>query len=431
MKGNLSPNEYSQFQQTKGLNPYYTGGQMPSTAPGQPVLSPGEAAQVQDKIYGKGAPSDIRFPGSPTGETPGWRGAGMPISGNTGSGMKNEMLNGRGVGFPEYTPGAYSKAGLNSGELVNYAGNQLATFGGEKVGSTLANRSAGQLGGMVARELPAIGGGAALGTTTAGLIGSGLAGAAVGAGTYAAGDRLLPRAPEDGGYLHGVVNNLRDIGLAGAAGAAGGATQGAIVSAPIGGIGAYPGALTGAAAGLAGGIAGKIYGAGKDAYNYIKGGIDSRNAIADSNRTMAEHKAKMGSAPAAAPTPSMPAGLTVTPDAGIMNGIQTPKPTADSQITPLNGISNGMPVAPGVVNNPAPVGQPAPVAAPKPQGFQGPSEEEMAAFRKQTGTAFNPKSINDKLSLERMRNGEETFDTKQANAYRAAHKDYVPGSYSR
>jgi hypothetical protein len=71
------------------------------------------------------------------------------------------------------------------------------------------------------------------------------------------------------------------------------------------------------------------------------------------------------------------------------------------------------------------------VASPaKPQGFQGPSAEEMARFRTETGTPFDPKSINDKLNMDRMRAGEDTFNSKQANAYRASNPNYRPGQYS-
>jgi hypothetical protein len=233
-------------------------------------------------------------------------------------------------------------------------------------------------------------------------VGRGAAGLAIGAA-----NAVLPKFNEDS-YLGQAANNLRDT----AANIGGGLAMGG----PLGGV--IGGAID---------LGEKAYGVGKEAYNYVKGGIDSRNAIADSNRTMEERKAQMSA------SPSLPPGLTVTPNAGIMNGLETLKPTAQSQITPLNGISNGMPVAPGIVNNPAPVGQPAtaPAAPAASKQFQMPSAEEMAAFRKQTGTAFNAKSINDKLSLERMRAGEETFDSKQANAYRAAHKDYRPGMYTK
>jgi glucose/arabinose dehydrogenase len=119
--------------------------------------------------------------------------------------------------------------------------------------------------------------------------------------------------------------------------------------------------------------------------------------------------------------------------------------TAQRQIARAEGtpLPAGVPAQGAIVNAPVPQGMPAPVpisqlpgaveAAAKaaPKQFQMPSAEEMAAFRKQTGTAFNAKSINDKLSLERMRGGEETFDSKQANAYRAAHKDYRPGMYTK
>jgi len=112
--------------------------------------------------------------------------------------------------------------------------------------------------------------------------------------------------------------------------------------------------------------------------------------------------------------------------------------TANRQIARNEGapIPAGVPETGNIVNAPVPQGMPAPVPmsslpGAKAREFTGPTSEEMAAFRKQTGTAYNPKSINDKLSLERMRGGEETFDSKQANAYRAANPNYRPGMYTR
>lgn len=61
--------------------------------------------------------------------------------------------------------------------------------------------------------------------------------------------------------------------------------------------------------------------------------------------------------------------------------------------------------------------------------FQGPSAEEKARFRKQTGTPYDPKSITDKLNLERMRAGEQTFTSKQSREYRRANPSYRPGQY--
>lgn len=61
--------------------------------------------------------------------------------------------------------------------------------------------------------------------------------------------------------------------------------------------------------------------------------------------------------------------------------------------------------------------------------FQGPSAEEKARFRKQTGTPYDPKSITDKLNLERLRAGEQTFTSKQSREYRRANPGYRPGQY--
>lgn len=71
---------------------------------------------------------------------------------------------------------------------------------------------------------------------------------------------------------------------------------------------------------------------------------------------------------------------------------------------------------------------PAKPAAPKGE-FKGPSDDEMARFRKQTGTPYDPKSITDKLNLERMRAGEQTFTSKQSREFRKANPTYRPGQY--
>lgn len=60
--------------------------------------------------------------------------------------------------------------------------------------------------------------------------------------------------------------------------------------------------------------------------------------------------------------------------------------------------------------------------------IQPPTDEEKAEFKRQTGTSFNPTSVNDKLSLQRMRQGQQTFNSKQANAYRKSHPNWKPGS---
>ena len=219
-------------------------------------------------------------------------------------------------------------------------------------------------------------------------------------------DHYTPRASDET-YAGQVVNNLRDSAVRMGTGYAMGGPLGAV------GGGVYD-------------LGRKFYDAGKEAYDYAKGAIQRPDLQAQ--REMQAGALNHPNNPPEAPhlpEVSVPASLSVTPNAGIMNGIQTPHPTATSQITPLNGISNGMPVAPGIVNNPAPVGQPA-----TGNGFHMPSQEEMARFRKETGTRFDSHSVNDKLSLERMRGGEETFNSKQANAYRAANPNYRPGSYS-
>ena len=67
---------------------------------------------------------------------------------------------------------------------------------------------------------------------------------------------------------------------------------------------------------------------------------------------------------------------------------------------------------------------------PAPKGeFKGPSSDEMARFRKETGTPYDPKSVTDKLNLERMRGGEETFTSKQSREFRKSNPTYRPGQY--
>ena len=65
----------------------------------------------------------------------------------------------------------------------------------------------------------------------------------------------------------------------------------------------------------------------------------------------------------------------------------------------------------------------------KPQGFQGPSADEAARFRKETGTPYDPKSVTDKLNIERMRAGEQTFTSKQSREFRQSNPTYRPGQY--
>jgi hypothetical protein len=219
-------------------------------------------------------------------------------------------------------------------------------------------------------------------------VGRGAAGLAIGAA-----NAVLPKFNEDS-YLGQAANNLRDT----AANIGGGLAMGG----PLGGV--IGGAID---------LGEKAYGVGKEAYNYVKGGIDSRNAIADSNRTMEERKAQMSA------SPSLPPGLTVTPNAGIMNGLETLKPTAQSQITPLNGISNGMPVAPGIVNNPAPVGQPAaaPEAPYNPGAVSRGGADWDARFKKDTSTRYNSGSDMDRLNMQRLQSGQSTLDARQYRQY--------------
>lgn len=122
---------------------------------------------------------------------------------------------------------------------------------------------------------------------------------------------------------------------------------------------------------------------------------------------------------------SVPSTMTVGAPSTDSFSITVPKATDK---TPLQiGPANTSPSM-AVPSKPA-ASAPATAAPVKPAGYQPPTAEEMARFRRETGTAFSSQSINDKLSLERMRAGEETFDTKQANAYRKANPNYRPGQY--
>ena len=55
-----------------------------------------------------------------------------------------------------------------------------------------------------------------------------------------------------------------------------------------------------------------------------------------------------------------------------------------------------------------------------------PSQQELAKFQKETGTPFNPKSVNDKLNLSLMRKGKSTLNSQQANSYRKANPNWTP-----
>lgn len=242
------------------------------------------------------------------------------------------------------------------------------------------------------------------------------------------------------GYgMEGEGSALNKIGrgTAAALGSFGGRVTGAIAGAPLGGLGSIPGEIAGSAGGA--------YGAAK-LYDAVTGGGHPQQA-APSRPAQARGfsvgdinvgNPGAGKAPIQSPAEPLRVGdITVgNPGAGrpqlpsdsfkvgditvgYPNG-NAPAPTGDA--IKAGAMSVEKPAPGGLADGPSP--------APKAE-FTGPTQEEMAAFRKQTGTRFNPLSVNDKLSLERMRAGEETFDSRQANEWRKAHQGYRPGMYSQ
>lgn len=370
MKGNLSPAEFSKFQQTQGIKG------MGDALPTQSSALLGNPA-MNDKIHN--AIGAVSHEGQPLVATPQNQSA---VSAAAKPYVPGQIA-GNPLPTPSGAPGSQSVGGFLGG-LKNAAMDVVHNpMGAVKAGL-----------GYVA-EHP---GAAAMGAAR------GLGGAAI-----EAVNSFAPRFSNDT-YLGQAGNNLRDT----AAHIGAGLTAG----------------------GVLGGIGGGLYDIGKKVY--------------DNAGTLAQLPgAIMGRDQSAASLQKTTQGLKDAMQRHPENVNQgTYDQLATAQRQNARNFTAPMPAGvpeQGVINNaPVPQGMPAPVpmsqmpgakaaaaAAPKPQGFQGPTDEEMAAFRKQTGTAFNAKSVNDKLSLERMRNGEETFDSKQANAYRAAHPGYRPGMYTQ
>jgi hypothetical protein len=118
----------------------------------------------------------------------------------------------------------------------------------------------------------------------------------------------------------------------------------------------------------------------------------------------------LGGSSAAPAVTSLPPTTTLTPNAGIANGLVEPHPTATMKITPLNGISNGMPLPNSAVNPTAPAGQAASTGT-----------DWNAKFLKDTGTAYNgTKSAMDRLNMDRLQHGLPTFNHKEYRSYLAS-----------
>jgi hypothetical protein len=134
-------------------------------------------------------------------------------------------------------------------------------------------------------------------------------------------------------------------------------------------------------------------------------------------------QAPLAGASASPAVTSLPPTTTLTPNAGIANGLVEPHATASMKITPQNGISNGMPAPNSAVNAPAPVGQAA--------GFN-PSAEDIAKFNLLVGgdknkeNQYNPHSKADVTSMKMMlgqlqtpsfvKNSNPSFDPTMSNA---------------
>ena len=221
---------------------------------------------------------------------------------------------------------------------------------------------------------------------------------------------MVPRS-DDGSYLGEVKNNLLDtttrIGTGMGAG-----TMAAAVIPPLAPI--LP---------VLGGIAGGAYDIGKKVWDgasnlaqlpsALLGGPDTRGANEALEAAMARNPQRA--------TPEARAQLEAGKKAEAGTG-------AGAILTDMwNGrgdarSNNGESYAAAPQQAAAPAG---------PRQYTGPTGDEMAEFRRQTGTPFDPKSVNDKLNLERMRGKEETFDSAQANAYRRENPAYRPGQYSK
>jgi len=127
---------------------------------------------------------------------------------------------------------------------------------------------------------------------------------------------------------------------------------------------------------------------------------------------------KKSSAPAAAPQAPVSA-----PD--VKSAEEKAKSMMDaSGNSPAVSVAS-QPVAPAPQPAAAPV-QPQQVAPKTPAAFVTPNANELAKFRKETGTNFNPSSRNDKLSMSLLRKGKSTLNTQQANAYRKANPNWTP-----
>lgn len=267
------------------------------------------------------------------------------------------------------------------------------------------------------RTIPGTGGAAAAPALEAGAAGAGRAGAGVGSRLLTAAGAVGKALPLVGDVLQGAIYGYEG-GSIGRGVAAGLGSFGGRLAGAAGGTLVAPG--VGTAVGSVGGSVGGAAGAAK-LYDMATGADDAYQNPAAVRQ--AEENAAMRAVPSRV---DMPQGLTAnTGGSGDAMRIDLPAPGSTAP-----QVTRQEPGQPGKYDVPsAATSKPKDAAPAKSSGFQGPSAEEMARFRKQTGTPYDPKSITDKLNLERMRAGEKTLTSKQSRDYRRANPDYRPGQY--
>ena len=128
-------------------------------------------------------------------------------------------------------------------------------------------------------------------------------------------------------------------------------------------------------------------------------------------------------APTPQPTPASVAPQPVTPTPAQQASPVQPQSPAVTTFNNKNtnkNVPTTTQAQPQFKANPQLAQNPAQVAS------SNPSQQELAKFQKETGTPFNPKSVNDKLNLSLMRKGKSTLNSQQANSYRKANPNWTP-----
>lgn len=156
------------------------------------------------------------------------------------------------------------------------------------------------------------------------------------------------------------------------------------------------------------------------------------NKVAASAQQTAQQTATPAATPQATPapkpavTPAPQAAATPAPAVpqAVPSPAPTPTPKPSATLVPPAQSEEDVANKEQEVVKAAQAKQQAPVQAGK--AFVAPNANEEAEFKRQTGTPFNPKSANDRLSLSLLRKGKPTLNTKQANAYRKAHPNWTP-----